>query len=126
MKNGLIFCTIKNNIKLYHLIPSTNLKTHWWKGALPILIANAIIIIISVFFILNNINDTKIKMDLVAWIKKYLIEASDLYFLFLLSIRGIKASRFISKPTQTKNQELLDNTHRILKIRSKLNIIKEG
>ncbi len=47
-----------------------------------------------------------IKMvDASAWIKKYLIAASVAYGHNLIAIRGIKESKFSSRPIQAPNQE---------------------
>lgn len=53
-----------------------------------------------------------------AWIKKYLIAASERKGQSLVVIRGMKESRFNSSPNQAPNQEVeeIDNTVPVSKV----------
>lgn len=60
--------------------------------------------------------------DAIAWVKKYLREASvDIKLLSL--IRGIKDNKLISKPIQALNQELDDTVINVPTIKIKKNMI---
>ena len=60
------------------------------------------------FVSIGVIEEVTTKVEAKAWIKKYLVALSELYFLFFIKTIGIKAIRLISILVQAMNQELAE------------------
>lgn len=126
---GAIFCQVKI---IRHKGHDKKLET-WGnqkcKGANPLFIAKDKIIKISginkIFIsvkkkliVIEKIN----KIEAKAWVKKYLIAASVLFFLKLISIRGIILIKLISSLNHVKNQELEETAKKVLETKEKIKI----
>lgn len=125
---GLIFWKVNNKKRQGHDKPSTNLGTHWWKGAAPIFkkrdlkIRNKLILFSINILIIQKIIKTEAK----ACTKKYFNLDSDLSLFFFFNIKGKKESKLISIPNQAKNQLLEEITVTIENSIEIINKKKEG
>lgn len=129
INKGLIFWTVNKINKRTQEQDSATVKSHLWKGAAPNLIDNPM-----------NKNKTQISPKLAkltnnprinriearVWVKKYLIAASEVSFLFITKSKGMKAKVFNSKPTHLTNNEGEDKIIKILKTILKKNKSTEG
>lgn len=133
---GAIFCHVIKIKAFIHINPSITLGNQKWKGAAPLFSNNEehIITLLKdelfdwidkgklfkyIIIIVNNKT-----ADPIAWIKKYLREASvDIKLLSL--IRGIKDNKLISKPIQALNQEFDETVIIVPNIKINKNIIFE-
>ena len=76
------------------------------------------------FKFIKSINLPKIiKIEAIAWGKKYLIDASVLVLLILTRIRGIILIKLISKPNHLVNQELDETATTVPVVKKKKNNI---
>lgn len=87
---------------------------HIWHGAIPSFIIIAVIIIMvinhDVWLIHISLVDRRSRLEPSAWIRKYLIIASDSWKLEVLIISGINDNIFSSRPIHINNQLLEDKT----------------
>lgn len=111
---GAIFCQVNITNLIIQFKPSIISGNQKWNGAAPILVKSAefikIIKISLKFWGINSnnkliiiIENNKI-IDAKAWVIKYFNAASEESIFLLLEIRGIIASRFISRPIHILNQ----------------------
>lgn len=134
---GAIFChVIKINLFI-HVNPSITLGNQKWKGAAPVFIIKADIIIIEddisllivSLIILDFIAIIKIDSNNTeeanACVRKYFIAASVDIRLLLAVIRGINASKLISSPIHALNHEFEDTDKIVPVIITIINIIFE-
>lgn len=97
-------------------VPWVTSGSQKWRGAIPIFITRAISIIVDRVWLWGGliVHCPEVRLlrkmairriiDAVAWIRKYLVEASvDRGFVFLAKI-GTMASMFSSRPIQARNQ----------------------
>lgn len=111
-----------------HIIPSITCGNHKWKGAAPIFKIKASKIKIKAIF--WNIIIKQLLMIIIddprAWIRKYLIAASEIVFSGLDEIKGINDIKFNSKPTQAVNQDVEEIAMNEPVIKEEINIILIG
>lgn len=118
---GAIFCQVIRINLFTHVNPSITLGNQKWKGAAPVFIIRADIIIIvdddvslltASLIILDFIAIIKIETsnteEAKACVRKYFIAASADIRLLLAVIRGINASRLISSPIHALSHEFED------------------
>lgn len=118
--NGATFCHVSKISPILSLMPCVTSGSHEWKGAKPSLIAREIKVIVVIILLVsgwNVHNPSCLKLmimassriiEAVACVRKYLVAASVDRGLELLSISGIRASKFISRPTHITNRLELD------------------
>jgi len=126
---GAIFCHENKSIhwnQFKYILTWGNQK---WKGANPAFIKRAEVKIISRFskFKYSWFKNLKFtpkinKIDAIAWVKKYLIEASVSLEFNFESIRGIILIKLISNPSHLVNQELEDTAITVPVIKIEINI----
>lgn len=122
INNGAILCQVINIRHEYHsifFIMDTNQK---WNGGSPNFIIMLIIrtrwvgSIISIVWVDLIKMENNINIDLMAWIRKYIIHPSDKGVFFVLNTRGINDIRLISNPIQILIQLFDLKTNSVLKI----------
>lgn len=111
---GAIFCHV-NRIKLLNQFnPSITSGNQKWKGAAPIFVNNAELMIIIKYWFKLKKNDefmdiiiiiNKINIEAKVWVKKYLIEASLEYIFLYIENKGIIEIILISNPIHIPNHE---------------------
>lgn len=111
---GAIFCHV-NRIKLLNQFnPSITSGNQKWKGAAPIFVNNAELVIIIKYWFKLKKNDefmdiiiiiNKINIEAKVWVKKYLIEASLEYIFLYIENKGIIEIILISNPIHIPSHE---------------------
>lgn len=110
---GIIFWIVEKIKQLFHLKFSKILITQKWNGNRPILKMIDIINILKMnalknFITVKTVRENSIKIDVILWIKKKIINELSIFFLSLIINNGINALRFNSNPIQIPKNELED------------------
>lgn len=113
---GASFCHVRRSRPEVRVVPWVTSGTQKWKGAIPSFIARAVVIIRDggwlMWLVIVQYPDSRLLemiaimriMDAVDCIRKYLMAASvERRLVFFIRI-GMKASMFISRPVQARNQ----------------------
>lgn len=113
---GASFCHVRRSRPGISGVPWVTSGIQKWNGAIPSFMARAVVIIndgswLAVFVIIQCPDSRLLRviaiiriMDAVDCIRKYLVAASvERGLVFLIKI-GMKASMFISRPAQARNQ----------------------
>lgn len=111
---GAIFCHVSKIKLLNQFNPSITSGNQKWKGAAPIFVNNAeLVIIIKYWFKLKKKDEfidiiiilNKINIEAKVWVKKYLIDASEEYIFLYIENNGITEIILISNPIHIPSQE---------------------
>lgn len=112
--SGAIFWIVLRIKQDHQEIDDITDGNHIWHGAIPSFMIIAVIIIMvmshDVWLIHISLVDRRSRLEPSAWIRKYLIIASDSWKLEVLIISGINDSIFNSRPIHINNQLLEDKT----------------
>lgn len=104
--NGPTFWTVIKIKPWGQVNPSITCGNQKWKGAAPSFNNKAVVIkIIKLWLNTYSTVPIMIRAEPKAWTKKYFKDASDIYWLSLELIKGIKDIKFNSSPHQAPNQD---------------------
>ena len=113
---GAIFWTVINRIQFPQDRPCITVGTQKWTGAAPILNKSPQMMTFSICKFLLDIRSvapTRIIIDPIAWMKKYLSALSEEYAFFSEKIRGTNDNKLSSNPNQQIYQEEEDTAIKI-------------
>ena len=129
INKGLSFWTVKRTNKGAHAKDSATVTSQLWKGAAPSLIAspNKITVILNSVWRTNRIRPPTITItEARVWVRKYLMEDSEVSLFFFERRIGKNARVLSSKPTHEINRDGEDITKKILEVILRIISNKEG
>jgi len=129
INRGLSFWTVKRINKGIHVKDSATVTSHLWKGAAPSLMANPnkTTVILNSAWRINTVRPPTITItEARVWVRKYLMEDSEVSLFFLERRMGKNARVLSSNPTHEIKREGEERTKKILEVILRIINNKEG